>query len=251
MVIYKKFAKFYASGGYPRYSMKMARIFPDILGAIGARPQKILDLACGEGSFVREISKLGYEVHGLDRSKDMLRVAEKKAEETGVEVDFFRADMRDLSFEEEYEAVTCWFDSINYLLTEEDLDRAFRGIHRSLKEDGIFIFDVNTIYQLKTKWQENDCYVQRDNDKVFELHRTEYDPERDVATLKITAFEKCKDSWLRMDEEHKERGYRIDELEGCFKRNNFSEIARWDDPQKRTAPDEKSGKIWFVLRKEG
>ena len=54
----------YISGFFHKYSVK--------------RGAKILDLACGTGSFTAEFSRLGYDVTGADISCEMLSVAENK-----------------------------------------------------------------------------------------------------------------------------------------------------------------------------
>ncbi len=45
-----------------------------LLKGIGTRA-KVLDLGCGNGYFSHEIAKLGFEVHGVDRSESGIRIA--------------------------------------------------------------------------------------------------------------------------------------------------------------------------------
>ena len=40
-------------------------------------------------------------------------------------------------------------DCMNYILEEEDLKEAFRRVREFLKEDGVFVFDMNSHYKYK------------------------------------------------------------------------------------------------------
>jgi len=154
--------------------------------------------------------------------------------------------MRDLRFKERFDLVTCWFDSLNYLLEEEDLERTFDGVYRALKKGGFFIFDVNTIYALAVIWQKQNCWIEQDTPELFEVHSANYDFEKNIATMKITGFRKRKKTWVRIDEEHKERGYAIDEIRQCLK---TQEVACLGDikEMKEGRPDDP--RIWFITRK--
>jgi len=166
-------------------------------------------------------------------------------------VEFLLQDMRSLPFEERFDLVTCWFDSLNYLLELEDLERTFAGACRALKKSGLFIFDMNTIYGLAVNWQRLPCYVQQDTPWLFEIHRPSYDCEKNIATLRITGFMKEGDRWTRMDEEHKERGYTLEEIRQCLKEVGLQELACWGNLQEMSEPKPDSDRVWFVMQKVG
>ncbi len=132
--IYERFAYFYVKGTYPQYSERMVELLPAVLERFGAKPQTILDIACGEGTFAVAMAKKGLQVTGVDLSPQMLQFARKRAEQENVKVEFILQDMRSLTFEERFDLATCWFDSLNYLLELEDLERTFAGACRALKK---------------------------------------------------------------------------------------------------------------------
>jgi ubiquinone/menaquinone biosynthesis C-methylase UbiE len=249
MSIYEEFAYFYAKGPYLQYSERMAELFPAALERFDARPQAILDIACGEGTFAVAMAKKGFQVTGVDRSPQMLHFARERAERENVKVEFLLQDMRALPFEDRFDLVTCWFDSLNYLLELEDLKRAFAGACRALKKAGLFIFDMNTIYGLAVDWQRHHCYVQQDTSELFEIHFPSYDLEKNIATMRITGFVKEGDRWTRMDEEHKERGYTLEEIRQCLKAADFQELACWGNLIEMSEPKPDSGHVWFVMQK--
>jgi SAM-dependent methyltransferase len=249
MDIFVGFAYFYAKGTYPQYSERMAELLPAVLERFCAKPQAILDLACGEGAFAVAMAKKGFQVTGVDLSPHMLRFARERAQQENVKVEFLLQDMRSLPFKERFDLVTCWYDSLNYLLELEDLEKTFAGVWQALKKGGLFIFDINTIYGLAVNWQRYPCYVQQDTPELFEIHRPSYDFEKNIATLRITGFVKEGDRWSKMEEEHKERGYSLEEIRGCLKITGFQELACWGSLREMSKPKTDSGRVWFVAQK--
>ena len=249
MSIYERFAYFYAKGPYPQYSERMAELFPSVLERFGVKPRILLDLACGEGSFAVAMAKKGVQVTGIDLSLHMLEFAKQLAKKEKVGAEFLLQDMRSLPFEERFDVVTCWYDSLNYLLEFKDLEKTFVGVYRTLKRGGLFIFDMNTIYGLAVNWQRHPCYVQQDTPKLLEVHRPSYDFEKDIATLRITGFVKERNGWTRIDEEHKERGYSIEKIKQTLKKSGLQELACWGSMQEMSELKPDSGRVWFITQK--
>ena len=260
MSIFDRFAYFYAKGPYPQYSGRMVELLPPVLARFDARPQTILDIACGEGTFAVAMAKKGFQVTGVDRSPQMLRFARERAERENVKVEFLLQDMRSLPFDEracmrsmpstsKFDLVTCWFDSLNYILELEGIQKTFAGVHRALKKAGLFIFDMNTIYGLAVIWQREPCYVQQNSPEMFEIQFPSYDFEKRIATTRISGFAKEGDRWIRMDEEHKERGYTLEEIRQCSQEVDFQELACWGNLEEMSEPRPNSGRVWFVMQK--
>lgn len=54
-----------------------------------------------------------------------------------------------------FDLITCIDDALNYLLTEDDLQEALRGIARNLAPDGLAIWDLNTIAQYRGQFSRD------------------------------------------------------------------------------------------------
>jgi ubiquinone/menaquinone biosynthesis C-methylase UbiE len=119
-------------------------------------PGPVLDFACGTGGVAVELAKEGWRVIGLDCAEGMLAQARLKAQAAAVAVQWLPGDMRDFQLSETVEAVVCFCDSLNHLLTEGELMSAFGGIARVLKPGGLFLFDVNTLENYRELWQGQD-----------------------------------------------------------------------------------------------
>ena len=251
MHIYDTFAVTYTQGPYPRYSLQMAEILPHVLTRLGHWPRTLLDVACGEGAFAVHMAGQGYAVTGVDLSPRMLEIAQERARLASVAVEFVQQDMRALDLPGRYDLVTCWFDSLNYLLTADDLTRAFRGVCEALAEDGLFLMDMNTLYGLAVEWQRNACYVQQDTPDILELHRPSFDHETGIATLQIDGFLRDGARWLRYSEVHQERGYPLAEIRACLDEAGLEEVACWGSLREYTPPQPQSGRVWFAARRQG
>ena len=258
---YSEFARLYSTGSYPQYSKYIASKLTDILARLGASPSSILDLACGEGTFALEAANLGYEVTGIDMSENMkykdlgfssenmIDLARDNAREAELEATFIRQDMRELSLDDSFGLATSWFDSMNYLLARSDFRSTLDNVYDLLEPGGYFVFDVNTIHALSVQWQEHDCYVQRDDSDVFELHRTGYDRGERIARLTITFFVNDGDRWVKHEEVHLEKGYELDEIEEMARESGFEVETVWGDLERFDEPEEDSGRVWFALKK--
>jgi len=111
--------------------------------------REILDVACGTGRHAIPLSKKGYTVTGGDRSQAMLAVLEEKVRRAKIEIPVIKCDMKDIEFREEFDAIICMYTSFNYLLTDQDIERALAAFHRALRPGGIVILDLmNPIFYI-------------------------------------------------------------------------------------------------------
>jgi SAM-dependent methyltransferase len=113
------------------------------LRRLGLTGNRILDVACGTGKSSLPLLELGYEISACDVSPTMVAIARERLGLPAERV--FVADMRRLPALEQFDAVTCMDDAINYLLAEADVGAAFAGIGRALRPGGLFAFDVNSL----------------------------------------------------------------------------------------------------------
>jgi len=257
MAIYDGFARIYTKRLWPDYSRSMAKLLPELLKKYDIHPESVLDLACGEGTFAVEMAKAGYKVTGVDLSPEMLRLAKEKAEKENASIAFINQDMRSLEFNEEFDLVTCWFDSFNYLLSPDDLTKALQGAARALKPGGHFIFDIRTVYGLMDYFGFNvslasrPCTVLLDSPEAFVVSRPEWDYNSNTATWLITGFIHEDNSWERIEETHHLRGYDLEEVRHSAEKAGLTEIDCFGDLLEMSGRGPDSKRLWFVLKKEG
>lgn len=250
MALYDRFAVIYQRGPYIRFSQNLAEsVLPEYLKDMELKPKDILDVACGEGTFAIEMSKKGYNLTGIDRSHQMIALARQRALEEDAAVHFLVEDMRSLPYVEAFDLVTCFFDSLNYLLTIQDLSEAFRKAFNALRPGGFYIFDMNTIYGLAVDWMRQETYIQNETEDFVEIHRQSFDYENLVATMEVTVFSRKGEHWSRFDETHRERGYPIADLQFLLSETGFEIIGMYGSLKKRTEVQTNSPRVWFAARK--
>ncbi|MFR5876596.1 MAG: class I SAM-dependent DNA methyltransferase [Eubacterium sp.] len=205
----------------------------------------IIDLACGTGSFSKLFAEKGYNIIGVDSSADMLTEAQIKLSDINCNFSLINAKMQDFTSKEQVDGVICCLDSINHLTDDTDVSSVFQNVYNSLKNNGLFIFDVNTIYKhqklLFNKtfiFDEEDYYIVWDNEQI---------DDREVRIL-LDFFVYNGDSYDRYSEEFNERAYSALELKMLLEDAGFNSIDIYDELS-LNPPGDKSERIYFVCKK--
>ena len=123
---------------YKNRSECEAQLFIDnILNKINIKTNsKVLDLACGSGRHSKYLEKKGFNVIGIDKSKENIFIAKKYENE---KLKFINQEMTD-NINIEFDAVFNFFTSFGYLDHKYNYD-TIENISKNLKPDGLFIID--------------------------------------------------------------------------------------------------------------
>jgi SAM-dependent methyltransferase len=220
----------------------IAKLYPDY----GRRRLRILDMACGTGVCSVLYSKAGHDVIALDSSSQMLDVARNRFVDEAIHTQVVQSDMCSFELEQKVDMVTCLFDSINNLTSENELASCFACVFESLLDSGIFIFDMNTEYGLSTFW--GDKTVVREDEHVFSIWRNRWDPRKKLAVLNLTLFVREQDVYRRIDEVHREKGYTAKEVSSVLRKVGFGEVSMFRHLTTER-PSSVTGRIMFKARK--
>ena len=245
---YQRFARHYHEGHYTQFARWVSEtVFPHFLQALSFQPTSLLDLACGSGIFAAHMAARGLRVTGLDISPQMLKIARGQSSA----VTWINGDMSRLRLAERFDCVTCFFDSLNYLLNADDLARAFRAARAHLNPGGYFIFDMNTIYGLAVSWQRFPYNLNQDTDDYLELMSTSYDYELNIADIRFIMFERDGERWARSEEIHRERGYHLDDILLMLEQAGLQPGYVLGDPLSLRPLAENDGRVWITAQKPG
>jgi len=96
-----------------------------------------LDIACGTGRHVKELVRKGYQVVGIDGSKELIKIARK----TVPDAVFNQADMRSFHLDTPVDCAYSVWDSYVYLSRPEDMRAFARQCSAHIKRGGILVLD--------------------------------------------------------------------------------------------------------------
>ncbi|MGC9171491.1 class I SAM-dependent methyltransferase [Caldisericum sp.] len=178
----------------------------------------ILDAGCGIGRHSIELAKRGYKVLGIDTSPIYIKVANETKSQLKLENALFDVmDMRELSFENTFDAIINMWSSFGYFDdgTNEHILRLF---FQALKKNGFLIIDIeNRDYILKYFIRET--FKERE-DGIFILERRKFNPVTSVvSTHRYIVGPNIRKDYLRHI-----RIYSLTEMINIFKQVGFSKL---------------------------
>lgn len=203
----------------------------------------IVDLACGTGSLSVRLSKLGYDVIGVDRSAEMLSVAMSKGDPS---ILWLCQSMQQLDLYGTIDAVVCTLDSVNHITDEKELEKAFSRVSLFLEPDGVFIFDANTPYKHHEVLASNVFVF--DTDDVYCVWQNE--TQGDTTQITLDFFEQEDGVYYRTAESFCERAYSDAQLERMLDSCGMKIIEKYDG-YSENAPEATSERTVFVAVKKG
>jgi ubiquinone/menaquinone biosynthesis C-methylase UbiE len=187
---------------------------------IGGR--KVLDLACGTGEMTLELAQHGFEVTGVDLSDEMLLVANEKAVKLGLSIPLFQQNMAEFEGLGQFDCVTIFCDSLNYLRDEEDIVKTFSRVHEHLKDGGLFMFDIHSLYKMEEIFSDHTFAVNGEEvSYIWDCFpgKEPYSVEHD-----LSFFVRDDESGLydRFDELHYQRTYPVEQYKKWLEQAGFT-----------------------------
>lgn len=216
-----------------------------LLAYYNKKPDNIMELACGTGNMIKYFAKEANSVYGIDKSKDMLTVAQNKF--NGYDnVNLFNIDMSEKNKYGDFDLIYSIFDSLNYILEYENLVKVFDNAYYNLNRDGIFIFDINTIYRLmdinegtnKIEGEDYTCYW-RD---IVDREKREWIVELNIYLDRGQSIE-------NFTEKHVETSYSLSKIKEGLLKVGFKHIDYYKSFTFRSGKP-KNNRIYFVALKE-
>jgi ubiquinone/menaquinone biosynthesis C-methylase UbiE len=146
----------------PQATQKQAKF---VIEALGLEPgSNVLDLGCGYGRHAMELAARGNHVVGLDSSLPLLIRGADEAQRRGLTINFVHGDMRELTFESQFDGAYCLFGTFGYFDDETNKKTAI-AVARALKPGGRFVVEVlNRDYLIgdlpsRVWWEGDGCVV--------------------------------------------------------------------------------------------
>ncbi|MCR5357184.1 MAG: class I SAM-dependent methyltransferase [Lachnospiraceae bacterium] len=209
----------------------------------------VVDLGCGTGTLTGLMYKRGYDMIGIDSSEAMLDVALKKRDDKEYDILYINQDMRDLDLYSTVGTVYSVCDSVNYLLSDDEVLRTFKLVEKFLHPGGLFMFDFNTVYKYEKVM--GDATIAENRETCAFIWENYYDDETRINEYDLSIFvgQDEPDVFRRFVETHYQRGYTLGQMHEFLKEAGLK-VVLVKDSDTREDPDDVSQRIFIVAKKE-
>lgn len=200
----------------------------------------ILDGPCGAGRHLNYLNSLGFNVVGFDLCKPFLIQAKNNALKLGFIPLLLRADIRDVYFKKEFDAVLNLFTSFGYFKSDEENFSYPRNAYSFLKKNGFFVLDyVNKNYLTENLIPSS---LKKINSYTVEEKR-EIKDDRVIKTIKIS------DSLKRKEFYESVKLYSIDFILERFLSFGYSVLRIFGDYNGNEYDEQTSERLIIIFKK--
>ncbi|TDM13087.1 class I SAM-dependent DNA methyltransferase [Macrococcus lamae] len=233
---YEAFAALYDSLMYDQPYDKWIEVTAPYIDGAAA----VLDLGCGTGSFTVLLPDTLTRV-GVDLSEDMLAVAAQK----NPAIHWIMQDITELDLGMQFELITCYCDSLNYI-PSEDVLTVFRRVKEHLTADGTFIFDVHSEWKMAHLFN-GETYTDETEDVTY-IWNTFPGDEKNSVWHELSFFVKDKaGKYDRYDETHFQQTLSVSEYERLLNEAGLNVIKKFADFLPDAEIDNHSERVFFVV----
>ena len=205
-----------------------ADYYTRLLSIYGVQNGRICECACGTGALTIPLHYRGFQMTGIDISREMLWQAAQKSRRRGIAIPFVQQDMKSLNLHRPVDAVLATCDGVNYLMTEEELTGFFTCAHRSIRPDGALIFDVSTPYKLKNILCAG--LMGEDRPDITYLWQNTWHERQQYIDLDLIFFVRAEDgSYRRIEEHQKQKAWSEKTLKEALWKAGFRTVSFYGD----------------------
>ena len=205
-----------------------ADYYTRLLSIYGIRNGKVCECACGTGNLTLPLYRRGFQMTGVDLSREMLWQAAQKSRKNGVAIPFVQQDMRALNLHKPVDAVLATCDGVNYLQTEEDLMSFFRAAKRAVKPGGALVFDVSTPYKLEHVLCNG--LMCEDTEQITWLWQNTWHERSQTVEMDLCFFIREEDGRYRRTEEHqRQKAWDAETLKNLLWKAGFRAVCMYSE----------------------
>ena len=204
------------------------RYIVEKLRANGIDSGYVVDLGCGTGKLTTLLADAGYDMVGVDNSAEMLEIAgERQEEEERNDILYLLQDMRELELFGNIRAIVSVCDSMNYILEPEDLKKVFELAKKYLAEDGVFIFDLNTVHKYRDLMGE--CTISENREESSFIWDNYFYEDEMVNEYDLTLFiREESDLYRKYEELHYQKAYELEQVKELLLQAGMEFVAAYD-----------------------
>ena len=184
---------------------------------------RVLDVPAGDGRIGLELGAAGFEVVGVDLIEAFVEAGRTDAVRRRIEnVTLEVGDMRELGYEDEFDAAICFWGSFGYFDEAGNLEQA-RAVAKALKPGGRYLIDTPSLETLYPRFRERTWFQVGDTIVLQE-------------TLLVMGSSRVQTEWIFVrggvaEESHRTsmRVYSVHELTELLRQAGFESFELRDD----------------------
>lgn len=186
---------------YDEISKYYDKIFPAgeeqvsfIMEAAGKKAAKILDIACGSGTYSIALAKEGYKVTAVDIEDEMVRKVQDKAKRDKVDIEAFVCSMTELEdkLAQKYQVLFCIGNSLVHLKSLEEIEHVLKQMYNLAEPDGVVIIQImNYDRIIRLGLKELPTIINEESGIEF-IREYDYKPELKIIDFNTTLIVKNK-----------------------------------------------------------
>lgn len=200
---------------------------------------RILDLACGKGRHSKKVNELGFNVTGIDLSKNSIEIANKCANQN---LHFAVHDMREPFKANAYDIVLNLFTSFGYFNDDTDNQKVLNAVAQNLKPKGTFVLDfLNSCLVVKELIPYEEKSIEGINFKISKTF------DNHVIVKRIEFSDKGKDYQF----EERVTAFSFNDLEELFSTSNLKIKHVFGDYNLQPFNEETSDRLIIVAENGG
>lgn len=211
----------------------------------GISPYRVLEIGIGTGRLTEYLIDGSKEYYGIDISSEMLEQTSSKFHNKD-NLKLICGNIVDFKLEGYFDFAFTTLDTINYILEPSDLEKAFENIYDSLKDNSLFIFDINSENKLRDILGNNTYVYEYEN--IFYTWQSFLDEEVDIVDFVLDFFIEENGKYRRIIEEQSEKIYSTDFILSILDKIGFKNI-KFKDFDTDDNIDEDTQRILFVASK--
>jgi len=214
--------------------------------------RSVIDIGCGTGNHAIRLSKMGYQVTGVDVSPTMLKIA--KTKDRKAKIRFIQGDMKKLEKvilkNQKFDAAICLGQVFSHLLTDKNMKTFFKGLRKILKQNGLFVFSARNAKKINEKYLGKlllDHVLSEEKLQLVILGHNTRDSQNPNIIMWNPIYLVKENSKVDLQiREHKLRWFEFSKLKRIIAESGFKIVAIYSGPLKEKFKEDEHTDMWFV-----
>lgn len=251
MNVFKDYSRYYDLLYRDKDYAAEADYISKLLKSLNPNGRTVLELGCGTGKHARLLLERGFQLHGIDRSPDMIEIAQRGDPGSRQYISFQVGDIQTIRIERSFDFVISLFHVMSYQTSNDDFEAALATAYAHLLPAGYLVFDAwfgpgvlrdPPVVRVKRISEGQQYLLRIAEPTVF--------PNQNVVQVDYTIFMRDghQDLFSTLQESHRMRYVFVPEIELMLSRVGFRLLrcATW---MKECTPDLSTWNVVFIAQK--